>query len=127
VLGSDGSGHGLSIPRGDISATNPPATVLIDVTATSKWPGSAKTEADLVAHRLAAFIPKVAPRLPDGRVSVTAMVTQPAIRPASPSSPRAKLNFAIGLLLGLAGGLALALIRDPFSDQEPAPKQSASA
>jgi non-specific protein-tyrosine kinase len=38
-------------------------------------------------------------------------VTQPAVVPTSPSSPSTVLDIAIGVLLGLAGGIALALFR----------------
>lgn len=40
----------------------------------------------------------------------TLSVVEPAVVPQSPSKPRKKLNIALGLMVGLAGGIGLALL-----------------
>jgi polysaccharide biosynthesis transport protein len=45
----------------------------------------------------------------------TISVVLPATRPTNPSSPRVKLNIAVGLFVGLLGGIALAFLLENLS------------
>ena len=47
-----------------------------------------------------------------GSSTVRLTQTRPAVEPSAPTSPRPALNLAVGLLVGLAGGLALAVLRE---------------
>jgi uncharacterized protein involved in exopolysaccharide biosynthesis len=110
VLIPAGRRLGVTIDSGRISAVSPLNTVLIDVSSTAPKAAAAAAEANAVASQLAAFIPSVETRLPDGSKSVKATVTKPAAVPSSPSSPNVKLDVGLGLLLGLATGLGLAMV-----------------
>lgn len=52
-----------------------------------------------------------------------AQVVQVATAPDSPSSPKTKLNVALGLLLGIALGIGLALLRDQLDRSLKAPDE----
>ncbi|MEI6446557.1 MAG: Wzz/FepE/Etk N-terminal domain-containing protein [Actinomycetes bacterium] len=110
VLIPAGKRLGSSIDSGRISAISPLNTVLIDVSANGSKASVAAAEANAVAAQLAAFIPSVETRLPDGSESVKATVTKPAAIPSDPTSPKVELNLGLGFLLGLATGLGLAMI-----------------
>ena len=111
---------GKAVPKSEITATNPPNTVLIDVVSTSSNAVRASRQANVVAKQLTRFVPKVAPRLPDGRSAVEMRIVQPATVPADPSSPNLKLDLLLGLLLGLASGRGIALVKEQFDEPEKA-------
>jgi polysaccharide biosynthesis transport protein len=97
---------------GQITATVPLDTVLIEVAVTSTNPRVAALVADAVGRQ---FISTVADleSTPAGQpspVKVT-VVSAPTV-PTVPVSPRRTLNLALGVVLGLLLGLGLALLRD---------------
>jgi len=97
---------------GQITATVPLDTVLIEVAVTSTDPQVAAQVADAVGRQ---FISTVADleSVPAGQsspVKVT-VVSAPTV-PTAPISPRRSLNLALGGVLGLLLGLGLALLRD---------------
>ena len=101
---------------GALTATNPPQTVLLTVTATNTNPQLAADIANATAGSFAKQIenletPKGAKQSP-----VKVSVTTPAAAPTAPTSPRTNINVALGLILGLGLGLAWAFLREQFDN-----------
>lgn len=97
-----------------VSATAPPNTVGITITASDADPALAAQIADAVAASLTDIVETIleAPATPDDTGLVRLTTVQPADMPTSPSSPNVSLYLGIGVLLGLAVGVALALLRN---------------
>jgi capsular exopolysaccharide synthesis family protein len=94
-----------------VSAKSPLDTVLVEVTAEDRSSQGAARIADAVSRRLATAIEAL--ETPQGgRSSVKVTLTQPAIAPKSPVSPRPLLNLALGILVGLAIGVGTAVTRE---------------
>jgi succinoglycan biosynthesis transport protein ExoP len=86
-----------------------PNTELIELTAEDPDPGLAQFS----ANKLAELLIKRSREVEIGSVSpVTIYVVEPADLPNEPSSPNKYLVMALGLLLGIVGGIGLALIFD---------------
>jgi capsular exopolysaccharide synthesis family protein len=106
------------------TATAPLDTVLINV--------SVKDTNPAMAQRLANSIGKVFPGLVDtiekpnaGGVSpVKVSVVQPAQLPGAPTSPKPKLNLALGLLVGLGVGVGGAVLRETLDTSVKGPEQA---
>lgn len=94
-----------------VTVTNPTGTVLLNVVATSGSASHARAIANAVARELSQQIEALeTPRSGEASpVKVTMAV--PAALPLSPTSPRMKLNMALGLLIGLVLGAAYATFR----------------
>ena len=114
VLGPAGAALGHKIPAAEITASNPPSTVLLDISSSSSAAETAASQANAVADQLVGLLPRIETRLPDGRSSVKATVLERAAKPSSPSNPSASMYLAVGLFLGFSAGLALALVREPY-------------
>ena len=129
-----------------VSATNPSSTVLIDVSVTNQDPNEAAKIANATALSLGRTIEKietpdsVAPQpvpsesttstgeqliAPATQVTspVKVSLVQPATPPTSPSAPKRMMNYALGLLLGLAAGLAWAFLRNALDTSVRTPVQ----
>ena len=115
ALGLDTSADAL---LGSISVKVPLDTAEIKVTAESGDPATAQRVADAWVNGLAEQVEAIETAGPaDGAVgsaAATAVRVLPlgkAVLPTSPTSPNTKLNLALGALVGLAFGVAYALIR----------------
>lgn len=97
--------------RGMVTATSPQNSVIIHVTVTDANPELAAKIANATAKQLGGVIEATAAPHVDGNSLVTVTLTQPALTPAKPSSPRPTLNLALGLIAGLAAGVVLAVVR----------------
>lgn len=109
-----------------ITAVAPLNTVLIDITVRDTRPKRAARIANAVAQRFSAVVerleaPKRAPgsegsgkslRTGDGTSPVSLGITQEAVAPAGPVSPRPLLNLAAGVLGGLLLGAGLVALRE---------------
>jgi capsular exopolysaccharide synthesis family protein len=109
-----------------ITAAAPLNTVLIDITVRDTEPKRAARIANAVAQRFSAVVerleaPKRTPgseqsgknrRTGDGASPVSLGVTQEAVAPAAPVSPRPLLNLAAGVLSGLLLGAGLVALRE---------------
>jgi capsular exopolysaccharide synthesis family protein len=95
-----------------ISAASPTNTVLITITVTDTIPQRATDIANAVARVMTVVVPtdleKADPNTPD-LMRVT--ITQRAVLPVNPASPKPVLNLAVGLVAGLAVGVGAAWIR----------------
>ncbi len=96
----------------NVSATSPLDTVLIEVQAKDGSAEQAAAVANAVAKQLGLQIEKLEEPKAGGASPVKVTLTHRADVPASPSSPRTLVNLALGLLVGLALGLAYAFIRE---------------
>lgn len=95
-----------------VEATSPLDTVLIDVTAEDESPEQAASVADAVAASLADVVRELETPAGGGPSPVQLSTVRTAVIPASPASPNTGLNMAIGLVLGLAAGVGLAILRE---------------
>ena len=95
-----------------VIATTPPDTVLIDVAVRDPDPEAAHA----VAAGIAEVFPETVAELESpagGEASpVKVTVVQPPSIPDSPVSPEPVRNIAIGFVLGLLGGLGVAILRE---------------
>jgi succinoglycan biosynthesis transport protein ExoP len=95
-----------------ISAESPLDTVLIDVTVTDPSPVLASKIANATADSLANQVGLIE-KTPDSQSSpVRVTTTQTAPVPTEPATPNVRRDLPLGLLLGLALGLGVALLRE---------------
>jgi len=97
--------------RGQVSATAPLNTTVINVTVNSTDPVFAATLATETANQLIEVVQQIETTNALQGSPVRLTVVQEAEVPLAPTSPKKALNVAMGLLLGLALGVALALLR----------------
>ena len=101
---------------GALTATNPPQTVLLTVTATNTNPQLAADIANATAESFAKQIEKLETPKGAKQSPVKVSVTTPAAAPTAPTSTRTNVNVALGLILGLGLGLAWAFLREQFDN-----------
>jgi len=94
-----------------VTVSNPLDTVIINVTADAATPENARDLAEAWIDGMVAEINTLETGDPDTAGAVTLVAGQAAALPSSPSSPNVKLNLALGTLIGLALGIAYAVIR----------------
>ncbi len=123
-LGLDTTPTALA-PR--ISAVAPPNTVLIEVTAVDTDAARAAAIANAVGASFADEIVRL--ETPSGGASapVKPSVTQPAVEPRAPISPRTQLNLVLGALLGLLLGIGIALVRHVMDTSVKSPEELTAA
>ncbi|MFN8129561.1 MAG: polysaccharide biosynthesis tyrosine autokinase [Candidatus Nanopelagicales bacterium] len=118
-LGLDSTYIGLA---SQVSATTPPNTVLLNVSATDTSPAQAAKIANAVAASYANEIARLEgakttmdglPRLGGNgnQTPVQATVIKPAEVPTAAIFPRTQLNVLLGALLGLLVGVGIAVLR----------------
>lgn len=95
-----------------VTATNPPLTVLIDVTASDTSPQQAAQIANAVSVQLGRTIEQLETPNAQTIAPVKVTLTEPAQPPTSPSSPKTVANLVLGLLFGLIAGCAWAFVRN---------------
>lgn len=95
-----------------VSASSPPDSALIDITAASP---SAEQSARLAAAVGESFQEVVRtqlePETQDGASPVSLTLTQAALVPEEPVSPNVMLNLVLGLLVGFTTGFGIAILR----------------
>jgi capsular exopolysaccharide synthesis family protein len=112
VIDELGLPESLAQLAGQVSATVPTSTVIVEVTVTD---GSAERSARLanaVTASLSDVVERIAPEDEAGDPTVRTTIVAPAEAPARPASPNVPLVLAAGLVLGLFAGLALAWLRE---------------
>lgn len=95
-----------------ISAAVPLDTVLINITVRDEMPHRARDIANAVAREFARLVPELETPSGTTQAPVKVSVVKPADLPTTPSSPRVKVNLALGLLVGVALGVGLAVLRE---------------
>ena len=110
--------------HGRVAATPRPETLLIDVAAAGTNPDEAARLANVAADVL---IDKIA-ELERGKATpVTAQVIDRAVPSIAPVSPRPRVNYAVGGVLGLVIGVLLALALDALDRSVKTPTQAADS
>ena len=107
-----------------VTATAPLDTVLINLSVKDKSPVLAQR----IAQSIGVQFPKVVEELEKptngGPAPVKVSVIQAAALPRTPTSPRPKLNLALGLLVGLAVGVGGAVLRETLDTSVKSPEQA---
>ncbi len=97
---------------GDITATTPPDTVIIEVAVRNADPAKARDIAQAISEEFPAAVGQLESPA-DGKPSpVKVTVVQPPTTPEGPVSPKPTRNLALGAVLGLLLGLAAAVLRE---------------
>ncbi|EYR65126.1 chromosome partitioning protein [Actinotalea ferrariae CF5-4] len=95
-----------------VTATPVVDTSLINISVTDEDPGRAAAVADALAASLAVQVNELEPPTADGQSPVLISTVRPAVEPSAPASPSPTRNLALGLLLGLAAGFGVAVLRE---------------
>jgi capsular exopolysaccharide synthesis family protein len=95
-----------------VSATAPLNTVLINVSVDDPSAVRARDIANAVSQEFADQVRVLETPVSGGPAPVKLTVVKQADLPTSPVTPRTKVNLALGILLGLALGVGLAVLRD---------------
>jgi capsular exopolysaccharide synthesis family protein len=100
-----------SLP-GNITATVPLNTIILEITVTDPSPYRAANIANSVASSLEAVVTNLETVDPTLASPVKLSIIQPGQAAKSPASPRPLLNLALGALIGLALGFGASLLRE---------------
>jgi capsular exopolysaccharide synthesis family protein len=95
---------------GKIDVNNPLDTVTLQISATDPKAQNAQNIANATAKALQAQVNQLEQPVGGGDALVKITVTEPAPLPGAPSSPRTKINLALGFLVGLAIGVGAAVL-----------------
>ena len=95
-----------------VSADAPEQTVLINVTVRADSPSAASEIANAVGASFATVVAELEPGIGGAPSPVSISTTVPASEPRTPVSPNTRLNLALALLVGLALGVAAAVLRE---------------
>lgn len=94
-----------------ITATAPTDTVLVDLVVKDPSPVRARDIANAVSLQFKKVVQDLE-KPATGRSPVSVSVVRPADLPVAPVSPRTKVNIALGVLVGLALGIGVAVLRE---------------
>jgi len=97
---------------GQITATVPLNTVILEITVTDPSPYRAANIANAVANSLEQVVTNLETIDPTLASPVKLSVIQPGQAAKAPAAPRPLLNLALGALIGLALGFGAALLRE---------------
>lgn len=112
VIDSMGLAERADTLAADVSATSPLNSSLVNITVTDPSPALAAAKANAIGSQFRDFVSTLETP-PSGRDStVKVSVVRDAAAPEAPSSPKLKLNVALGLLVGLALGVGVAVVRE---------------
>jgi non-specific protein-tyrosine kinase len=108
----------------DITASSKLDSVIIDVAVS----GTSPRDVTAIANALGSVFPRLVdelerPSSPTGTPPVVVRVVQPAAEPTEPSSTGLPVTLALGLLVGLAVGVGLALTRNALDSSIKSPEQ----
>ncbi len=108
----------------EISAVAGQNSTLITITASDPNPAQAADIANAVASSLATTVPKLEPETGDGASPVRLSRVRDAQPSSTPSSPNVPVNLAMGTLVGLILGLAVAVIRTRLDNRVRTPREA---
>lgn len=109
---------GLEEPASELArrvkATTDLNTVIINISVDDDSPVRAAATAQAVANSLIRAIDDLEKPRTGDQSPVNLSIITPATAPSGPSAPNTRLNLALGLFFGIAGGLVLAVVRSIF-------------
>jgi len=108
-----------------VSVAAPLNSTLITVTVTDPDPVMAADIANAIAASLATAVPQLEPESADGTSPVRLTRVSDAQPALSPSSPNVPLNLALGVLVGLALGIGVAVLRTVLDNKVRNPRDAA--
>lgn len=100
-----------------VSASAPVETVLLHVNVKDESAQQAATIANAVATQFREIAPQLESVGGEGEEPVRISIVQPATPPDDPISPNKRLIVLMSLMLGIAGGFAIAVIREVLDDK----------
>lgn len=113
---------GFKINADDVSAKIPLDTVIIEIKATDDDPTKSSRVANAVAEALGEIVVKLETPLSGAMSPVKTQVVEYGEVPISPTQPRPILNFALGILLGLAGAVGIMLLLESLDQKVRTPE-----
>ena len=116
------SGEDAAALKDGVSADAPLDTTLINVSVSNRSAEQAARIANAVSTRFATVITELEQGEGADQSLVKVTVVRQAEVPDAPVSPRPKLNLALGLLLGLALGAGLAVLRETVDTSVKSPE-----
>lgn len=117
-LGLDATSQELAA---QITTTVPPETLILEITATDEDPARAAAIANATSESLRAQVSQLESSGEQSSVELT--VISPAAEPVSPTSPNIPRNAAIGVVLALLAGVAVAIMRDLLDNRVRRPEE----
>jgi capsular exopolysaccharide synthesis family protein len=112
VIDQLGLGERADVLAESVSADSPINTSLININVSAANPAIAAATADAIADQFKDVVGQLETPTNGTDSAVKVSVVRPAAAPTEPSSPNVRLNVALGLLLGLAVGTGLAILRE---------------
>lgn len=112
---------------GKISASAPLNTVLIDISVHDRMPVIAANIANAVAAQFVNVVDELERPAASTVSTVKVSIVRPATVPLAPTSPRKKLDLALGLLVGLAIGAGGAVLRESLDQSVGSPEDVQAA
>lgn len=106
-----------------ISASAPLDTVLINVAAVDRDPRRAQAIVTAIGKTFPQLVEQIERPAGGGDSPVKVSVVEPASLPTSPTSPRAPFNLGLGVILGLAAGVGVAVLRDALDSSITGPDE----
>jgi capsular exopolysaccharide synthesis family protein len=110
---------------GKISASAPLDTVLLNVSVTDSDPARAQSIANSIGRIFPHLVDSIEAPANGGASPIKVSVVQAAQLPTAPTSPKPKLNLALGLLIGLAVGVGAAVARETLDASVKGPEHAA--
>lgn len=95
---------------GQVSASAPNGTVILDVAVSDASPQLAARIANAVSESLTEVVEGIGPQDDEALPTVRGTVIEPAVAPGFASSPNTRLNVVAGLIGGLLLGIVLAYV-----------------
>lgn len=102
---------------GHVKSSTDLNTVLINIEVTDQSPVQAAAIAQAVADSLIDTVEQLERPKNGGTSPVSLSVIAPAVAPTDPSAPNTRMNLIAALLVGLATGLAVALLRSTMDSR----------
>lgn len=100
-----------------LEVTNPPDSVILQITASNASADQAADIANAVAEQLSEVVGRIGPESATERVVLTAQIVEQAVAPNAPATPNLRLNIITGALLGVLLGVLSGLVRERFEQR----------